>query len=391
MPVTRDRPVVIAGAGIAGLSQALALLDADYRGEIVLVDRRREWTRDRTWCTWLTQPTRFAELATATWPSWRLAWGEREVVRCAPGHPYICLDAGRVYDAALARLDGHPRVQIRAGEAVRELGHGSHGPWVRTDRETIEAAVVFDARGLAGRGGASPRGESVVRQRFLGWEVETDMPLFAGAVATLMDFRPAGGDGVCFLYVLPLSPTRALVEHTTIGLRSVPVAARRTAIEAELHRRGAQGWQVRHEERGSLPMCVSPAPSHGGLVCAIGAAGGAIRASSGYAYSRIQRQVDLTAAAVVAGREPPHAPFSTRLAGLDAVFLRALRERPCPPEELFLRTAAAMPAGAFARFMTDAGSAADELAAIAALPPLTMAGVALKSVAGALTARLRPA
>jgi hypothetical protein len=55
---------------------------------------------------------------------------------------------------------------------------------------------------------------------------------------------------------------------------------------------------------------------------------------------------------------------------------RGLVERARPREELFLRLTTRIPADAFARFMTDAGTVADELASIRALPPLPTARTA---------------
>jgi hypothetical protein len=77
---------------------------------------------------------------------------------------------------------------------------------------------------------ARPAGEVELVQRFLGWEVEVDSPVFDPSILTLMDFRPGDEGAVCFMYVLPFSPTRALLEHTTIGIGGPAAAERRVAL-----------------------------------------------------------------------------------------------------------------------------------------------------------------
>ncbi len=392
MPPGHDRPLVVLGAGLAGLSLADALLEAGIGRPIVLIDRRRAWERDRTWCTWLTGPLPHGELADHRWWSWRTAWRGHETIARTARHPYVHLRSDTVYAALLERLDGAAGVELRAGERVLGVDTGGPRPLVRTSREAFEADLVFDAMGpssplLAGR----DRGQVELSQRFLGWEVEADRPVFDPGTATLMDLRPTDGDGVCFWYVLPFSPTRALVEHTTIGARGPAVADRRRAIERELAETfRARDWRVHHEEQGAIPMTTASLHvGRGAGVVAVGAAAGAIRPSSGYAFSRIQRQVAALAAQLAAGRPPTATAGPARLELLDRVFLFALAGRADGGAELFWRIADRVAADPFARFMTDASSPAEEARIAAVLPWSAMARAALD--AHATPARMREA
>ena len=379
------RPIVILGAGLSGLSLADALLDAGVERPLVLIDRRRSWDRDRTWCTWLTGPLRFGELADHRWWAWRTCRGDREVVARTNRHPYLHLDSRRVYDAALTRLDAARQVEIRVGERVTAVDASGAWPAVTTVRETFEADVVIDAMGprsplLASR----PVGEVELSQRFLGWEVEVDTPVFDPGIATLMDFRPGGDedDGLQFIYTLPFSSTRALVEHTSIGIGGPPAHRRRVALERELRGRGAGEWRIDHEERGVIPMTTAHFPvSRGARVHAVGAAAGAIRPSSGYAFTRTQRHVEAVAAALVADRPPPRGLGPARLALADRVFLTALVTQRDHGESLLWDLARRVGADPFARFMTDVGDRRDEARVIAALPAARMGWAALTAAA----------
>jgi len=365
---------LVLGAGCAGLSLACALLDAGVGERIVLVDRRTGFDHDRTWCfwdTWADLP--FAALATHRWPRWQLVGRDgRAVERACARHPYLHLPADRFYRAALDRLAAAPNVELRLGERVLEVAAGTDAVRVRTARGELDAAVAYDAMGGAGplqRG--RPAGAVELRQRFLGLEVETERPVFDPGRATLMDFRapPATGGGLRFMYVLPFGPTRALVEDTTLGGDAERAGDRRAAIAAHLEQVwGAGAVRVVREERGVLPMTTHAFPLvHGPRLVAVGAAAGALRPSSGYAFVRLQRHVRAVARAAAAGAPPPARLGRRRHAVLDGLFLRALSTDPAGFDRHLLALVRGTRPETFARFMTDASGLRDEAAVVAAL------------------------
>jgi lycopene beta-cyclase len=364
--------VAILGAGLSGLSLACALLEAGVSEPIVLIDRRTTWERDRTWCTWASESMRFGELAGHRWAHWRITAGGAEALGGSSRRPYVHLDARDVYRTALDRLAAAPNVELRTGETVLGVSADrDQAPVITTRTGTIDASTIFDALG-PGSPLLSPPVEDDVElvQSFLGWEVELEVPRFDPRVATLMDFRPDGRAGLRFLYVLPFSSTRALIEDTSIGRMPVPPAERRRMLAQELRDGlGVDSWQVLHEERGRIPMSTRRfALQHGPHVHAVGAAAGAIRPSSGYAFSRIQRHCTQVARAHAGSR-----PFPTRLAprrttALDTIFLRALAAEPDGFPEIFLRLTSAVPGDTFARFMTDESSPWEDAHVIGALP-----------------------
>ena len=72
--------------------------------------------------------------------------------------------------------------------------------------------LTFDSR--------PPRASrNAMLQHFLGQEIEVDRPVFDDSTAILMDFRVDQSHGMHFIYLLPFSPTRALVESTSFSTK----------------------------------------------------------------------------------------------------------------------------------------------------------------------------
>jgi len=145
--------------------------------------------------------------------------------------------------------------------------------------------------------------------------------------------------------------------------------------------------RVLREERGVLPMTTAPLPAvRGPRLLAVGAAAGAVRPSSGYAFVRLQRHVQAVAQALAAGTAPPARIGRRRHELLDALFLRALVRDPAAFDRHFVALLRGVRPGSFARFMTDASSLGDEASVIAALarPGFLWAMAAPRGVSRAL-------
>jgi lycopene beta-cyclase len=209
---------------------------------------------------------------------------------------------------------------------------------------------------------------------FTGWEVVCDRPHFDPLVPILFDFRVAPAGDAHFVYVLPVDSGRALVELTAfVPRRSVPPSSmdRRAGIAAYLRDVvGCDSYRVLRTESAVIPLRSRPVVRRGRRVLAIGARGGLVKASTGYAYQRIQRDSAGIAASLVRHGHPFGAPPSRhRHRLLDAVLLEVLDRDPPRLEQVFARLFAANPVDRVLRFLDEETTVRDELRLIASLPP----------------------
>ncbi|HEY0205675.1 MAG TPA: lycopene cyclase family protein [Acetobacteraceae bacterium] len=385
LPSPPEYDIAILGAGLAGLSLAVRLAAPRFaRLRVLVVEQRTGYRRDRTWSGWTLRPHPFAAAVTGRWDRWSVASGARQVVLASPGLHYESIAADAFYRLALQRIRAAPQIELLLGVHA-EARDGQDAATVTLPDRVVRAGAAFDTRPSPGIG------RHGLTQAFLGQEIRTDRPVFDPGNAMLMDFRPPQpGAGPArashFTYVLPSSPTQALVEDTWFSPPGFQPPDHRSAIRAHMAaRHGADRYEVLFEEEGALPMDPVFQPRPGHRLLPLGTAGGATRPSTGYAFNAIQARCDEIVADLDAGRRPsPARPRPAAIRMMDRVLLHLLERRPDLAPHVFTTLFARCPPAALVRFMNDAAGPADLVAVAAAIPFLPTVGAALRLAAGGM-------
>ncbi|MEM9595755.1 MAG: lycopene cyclase family protein [Acidobacteriota bacterium] len=370
------RPLVIGGAGCAGLSLAVHLLEAGVDDRpIVLVEPRTRYENDRTWCFWRLDQHPFEDCVTHSWHRWRVTTPDTDSVAGSRAYPYQHIPANAFYNFAFERLRAASNVELRLGQRIEESHEYGSGVGVETGDGTIDAELFFDSRPTSCR-------PAQLVQHFHGAFVRAEQPVFDPSTVTLMDFSLEGDPSeIRFFYLLPFSPRTALVEATYISPQVHPPELYRQDIDAYLaHRFDLRGHRVVGRESGVIPMAVVP-PARPGRIVPIGTVAGCARASSGYAFVAIQRFSARLAAAIRRGD-----PLRTSVAAwrpqarfLDRVFLSFLAHQPGKAPAMFANLFGRVPAENLVRFLADCESATDALRVMWAMPKAAFTGEWLRT------------
>jgi lycopene beta-cyclase len=374
-PPPTDQPfdLVILGAGCAGLSLALYLSgNEDYTGRVLLVDRRACYQPDRTWCFFAPDdPALMPEaLISHRWSLGLIRQGDRRVRLSLGDKPYVQIDAATFYAYALNRLENDQRFSLALGHSITDADILIQAGQTRISLKGHDygARQMVDSRNDRLALDSHPR----LWQIFFGMELETDEACFNPEEATLMDFLEYGQHPVEFLYTLPTATTRALVEYTVFTEACIDPASLQPGLEkAIIEQWGIRRYRVLRTEQGIIPMGMkSPKPDSTGRVRS-GLVAGAARASTGYAFLRIQRWARACARQVHLHQQvsgfPADAPLSARM---DDLFLTVLKQGLIPAPALFMALFQNTPTPALLRFLNDEATLADRARVIAALPGL---------------------
>jgi lycopene beta-cyclase len=356
---------ILVGGGLQSGLLVLALADRRPAARVCVLEAADRLGGNHTWSFHAADVPPGAEaltdpLVVASWPGYEARFAD--FIRVMPSR-YAAVTAGR-FDAvvreAIAERGWDLRLRTRADVVTARRVTLDTG-------EVLGGRCVIDARGPRESHGCG-------FQKFFGLEVETTAP-WPDRLPVVMDATVPQDDGFHFVYTLPLSPTRVLVEDTyfsdTPGL-DYQVARRR--VERHLGDR-VGGWKVVREESGVLPMPWQPAPPPppGGPLTG-GYAGGWFHPATGYSFPVALRFAVAVAAAHPEGARRAAAALADRLSPRwrFARFLNRLLFRLVPPDarwQVFARLYRTLPPSVLARFYALEFTAADAARVVVGRPP----------------------
>lgn len=258
---------------------------------IALFERQAQKSNDRTWCFWEAGAGKFDALLTKSWD--HLHFRGPEFESTTPLHPYRykMLRGQDFYREYHKRIAQYPNIEVRF-EEVQSIETGDPRSVVKTVSGEYRAGIVFSSVSF------EPieklmKPFPVLQQHFVGWFVRCKEPVFDPEAPTFMDFSIPQKGNTRFMYVLPQSPTEALVEYTLFSESLLETgeyeAALKTYLKEDL---GNPSYEIVETERGSIPMTandftVADRPN----LVHIGIAGGWAKASTGYTFWNTSQKV----------------------------------------------------------------------------------------------------
>lgn len=193
--------VVLAGGGLACCLVALRLAKKGLR--IVLVEGGPKICGNHTWSFHQTDlPPDDLEYLT---PFIAHQWAGQKVIFPRFERTLTTAYASITSESLREAVYRSDNISVRENCRINLLG-ADHVMVESGDR--IDAACVIDGRGFA-----PAKAIKLGFQKFVGLELELDRP-HGEEVPTIMDASVDQRDGYRFFYILPLSPTRVLVEDT---------------------------------------------------------------------------------------------------------------------------------------------------------------------------------
>jgi lycopene beta-cyclase len=257
--------------------------------KVLLIDQQLKNKNDRTWCFWTKEKENwFDEVVFKRWDTF--LFRSNTLDKTFELNPYhYCLVRGiDFYTYCHSILKKDQRFEW-ATESILSLKTESGKGIVETPSSICEAKYVFNSafRNLDKK----PNHVNYV-QHFLGWVIETKLPVFDTKCPTYMDFNVEQHNDCRFFYVIPQSDTKALIEYTGFSKNPLPKTEYETAIKNYLSETlKISDYTILEQEYGEIPMAESAFINpYGSSIINIGTAGGQSKPSTGYTFYFIQKQ-----------------------------------------------------------------------------------------------------
>jgi lycopene beta-cyclase len=368
--MTAHYDYIIAGAGLSGLSLALELDSFLTTGnkKLLIIDKSFMGYVPRTWSFWENGPGEYDHLLSHQWQQIGIYHGQHSIKKDILPYKYKSISSQAFRDYAFARLKNNPNITFRA-TTIRSVTQTSGDVvQVRCEEDDFYAPLVFDSR-FHPKQLDSYQGIKLWQQ-FRGWFIETKNPVFTVDTAEIMDFRTPQNHAVRFFYILPVSPTKALVEYTLFTEYLQEAVYFEQSLEKYMEAKAGKGdYTITDTEEGIIPMTAYPFPQQEQNIIPIGTAGGCSKASSGYTFTFVQRQVKEIRQKLEKGEIPDlEHPQKNRFAFYDRVLLRILQRHPEKGAVLFTRLFKKNNAAIVLKFLNNETSFTEEVKLFVTLP-----------------------
>ena len=154
-----------------------------------------------------------------------------------------------------------------------------------------------------------------------------------------MDYRLKYQNTTSFIYVLPVTARKALVEYTFFSPELVDEDVYEENITNYIEKiLQIEQYEILEKEAGNIPMTTYPFEEQNSeYLTKIGTAGGWVKASTGYSFKNTERIILKVLENIKSGRIPGDNLINKRFRKFDAIFLDVLQKRNDLGEELFYK------------------------------------------------------
>lgn len=283
--------LAIVGAGAAGLTLLYEYLQnaENIDSKILLIDSGDR--SKKSWCFWAeNKHESFPFLIEKSWSkiTYRSTKAINKTEELADLN-YHYISSGHFFDFFFHQfIPEHTQIKQELGLVENLLETDSLVEITMQNGETFYANQVADSRLQK----SAKSNKTQLSQHFWGKFVEFDEDILDSSAVTLMDFSQAQTHRAysIFHYILPFTSRKALIETTVFSTQPY----QEQQFEAHWNQYmetnfAGKNYLVTDIERGTIPMMITSPKRKNSKIFDIGTAAGLVKASTGYAFTRMHR------------------------------------------------------------------------------------------------------
>jgi lycopene beta-cyclase len=324
---------IIIGAGCAGLQLAKALLQLPIKHvqSILLIDATAEH-EEKSWCFWQNAFHPNRHLVKKEWSNIEFITDNLSISQSIQPKTYQYINSLDFYNDHIAYFKTQDRITI-INDCVIAIEPQGKQVLVNTLQQPFTCNYVFYTNPILGNSNYT---KTNTWQHFLGWVIETDSPIFNVDTARMMDFSVDNTTDIQFVYVLPFSNNKALVECTIFSSEVALDATYEATLQAYIEQKFNCNYQITAKEKGKIPMQLYQKPTlqHPNII-PIGSAAGCIKPSTGYSFARAMQHTQEIVAAIQLQQPIDRRLFKPRFAFYDRLFLTIIQDKPQVMKTIF--------------------------------------------------------
>lgn len=332
--MSKNFDYIIIGGGLAGLQLALKFGKDRFfeQKTFAIIDPDSKDNNDKTWCFWEQERGEWDEIVSKTWKKGIFCSADKVLPLQLDPYSYKMLRSKDFYKYARTQLETSPNItfikdRITHIDRAASVAHG--------DKFSYNTLHIFDSR--IPEDYELDTKSTKIFQHFKGWMIETKDQEFDPSSFTMMDFRLQYNSTTSFTYILPVSPTKALIEYTFFSSSLVPDEIYEQQLERYIKDiLKIKAYSIIETEKGVIPMTDYPFHAHNtSRITKIGTAGSWVKGSTGYSFKHTEKKVFQIIENIKKGYNPGQGLINQRARWYDAIFLDVLNKRNDLGPELF--------------------------------------------------------
>jgi len=338
---TQTYDIIFVGGGA---STSLILFQLKKRNlldelSVLIVDAELKTRSDKTFCFWATEESRIArELGFLIKHSWSSIVDSHGEIKELRPHKYHHIDSLDLYNF-VREIEGDSHID-RLNAKVDTVSRDEQGPYILANEKFFRGKTIFDSRTPVFQ--KTAKGQEHLYQSFIGWVIETEQDLPESDAFRLMDFNIEQNGFTQFMYVLPFSKNKALIEVTRFGNEPIEKPGAEALLQ-EYANKNYGDFKIASHEVGCIPMSNFEIEQNDDLgIISIGAKGAQIKPSTGYAFKNMYEQSLVLADCIendmlsLQTLSQKNKAKPKRFAFYDSILLTILGSRPEKGKSIFL-------------------------------------------------------
>jgi len=316
---------IITGSGASGLMLAYRMANDSFfdNSSILIIDKEKKNSDDRTWCFWENGEGEWDELLHKSWD--KILFESNTYKNTIPlqSYAYKMLRSGVFYDKLWNFINTKNNIRFIEDTVVNIEG-SEDGAIVETLKSKYFTTKLLNSIDLNKKYTLQKK-YPVLLQHFCGWFIETDKNSFDDSTATFMDFTVDQKRNTRFMYVLPISPNKALFEYTLFSKEVLTKEEYESELLKYLAIKSITEYTITEIEQGVIPMTSYKFwEQNSKNILHIGTVGGWTKASTGYTFKNTSKKTIQLIAFLKAENDFTHFRKKTRFWWYDLLLIDVL-------------------------------------------------------------------
>jgi lycopene beta-cyclase len=362
---------IITGSGASGLMLAYRMAKDSFfdNASILIIDKEKKTSNDRTWCFWENGEGEWDELLHKSWD--KILFESNIYKNTIPlqSYAYKMLRSGIFYDKLWNFIDTKNNIRF-IEDTVVDIKASTNGAIVETLKSNYFTTKLLNSIDL-NKNYTLQKKYPVLLQHFCGWFIETDKNLFDDSTATFMDFTVDQKRNTRFMYVLPISPNKALFEYTLFSKEVLTKDEYEGELLKYLDTKFITEYTIIEIEQGVIPMTSYKFwMQNSKNILHIGTVGGWTKASTGYTFKNTSKKTIQLIAFLKAENDFTHFRKKTRFWWYDLLLIDVLSSNNHLGSKLFSTLFKRNSLKNVFRFLDEETSFIEDLRIMLSMPPL---------------------